>query len=330
MVLLWEIAMNRLYRHSALIVLGVCTGLGAPTRACAQPPKVLEVRVQDVNQTRYFHVRFQRPSDLREDAELMRVQGFWWDDFGRWRDPLRSPQLVPQDGQAIAVYGWNAREFFDGERFPGDFKEAPKFKEKDDPKDAPAGQVQKDAPAGAGPDNGGLEFVGKVIGKDKVTFRLIYPKETRDGEKRPSKTRAALKKLLKPGQSANSLNDLLQERHAWAELDVTLDFSKAKAVPAPAAPRLPKQPDQKDGPPNRLNVNANDLEGLWASAQATQFALHQVHASDFRLLRPVTHSHRAKIPCGGAKYSMVGRQARYAGPRPRVRQGTADRAGPAV
>jgi hypothetical protein len=283
MVLFGEIAMNRLYRHSALIVLGACAGISAPTRAYAQPPKVLEVRVQDVNQTRYFHVRFQRPSDLREDADWMRRRGFWWEDFGRWRDPWLSPQLVPQDGQAIAVYSWNAREFFDGERFPGDFKDAPKVQEKGDPKDGPppAEQERKAGPGGAGGTDGALEFVGKVIGKDQVTFRLIYPKETRDGEKRPGKTRTALKKLLKPHPSANSLNDLLQERYAWAEVDVTLDFSKAKSAPAPAAPRQPKQPDPKDGLPNRPNVNANDLEGLWASAQAMQFALHQAHTSDF-------------------------------------------------
>src|SRR5262245_22686788 len=124
--------MFRLYRHFALIALGACAGIGAPNFAYAQAPKILEVRVQDVNQNRYFHVRIQRPSDFREEAESMRRPGFWEDELDRRRDPWLAPQLVPQDGQAKAVYGWNAREFFNRERFPGEFKEEPRPKDKGD------------------------------------------------------------------------------------------------------------------------------------------------------------------------------------------------------
>jgi hypothetical protein len=87
----------------------------------------------------------------------------------------------------------------------------------------------------------GLEFVGKCEGKGKAALLLLYLKE-------------------KAGAAH------------WIQIPVELDFDQAKKVPAAAnaPPRQPKQPPGRD-----------DLEGLWALAQADSFAALAASAPDF-------------------------------------------------
>lgn len=62
-------------------------------------PRVRELRVQQVGDTTYFHVRFDAPPKLRLSA----VEQVAASDLQRWR-VAQLPQLVPQDGHTRAVY----------------------------------------------------------------------------------------------------------------------------------------------------------------------------------------------------------------------------------
>src|SRR5688500_3845558 len=74
----------------------------SPGTLWAEPPKILEFRVQQVNQKLYFHVRIERPADmLREERRERRG----WDPWNMdWTEPALRPRLVPQDGGARLVY----------------------------------------------------------------------------------------------------------------------------------------------------------------------------------------------------------------------------------
>src|SRR5688572_5061304 len=70
----------------------------------ADPPKVLDFRVQEVNQKLYFHLRIERPGDMVRD-EPRRDRRWGWDPFNmEWVEPASRPRLVPQDGGARLVY----------------------------------------------------------------------------------------------------------------------------------------------------------------------------------------------------------------------------------
>jgi len=62
------------------------------------PPKVLELRVQKVGPTTYFHVRLEMPADMRLPEPESRSR--WWSEW----DVARLPRLVPQDERTRAVY----------------------------------------------------------------------------------------------------------------------------------------------------------------------------------------------------------------------------------
>jgi hypothetical protein len=67
--------------------------------SAGDPPRVRELRVQQVGDTTYFHVRFDTPPKLRPSA----VEQVSASDLQRWR-LAQLPQLVPQDGHARAIY----------------------------------------------------------------------------------------------------------------------------------------------------------------------------------------------------------------------------------
>jgi hypothetical protein len=93
----------------------------------------------------------------------------------------------------------------------------------------------------------GLEFVGKVQGGGKVPFLLLYSR----------------------GKGVKG-SDVVSG--TWASLPVELDFSGAVRLTAPsrAEKRSPHRASARD-----------DLEGLWAEAQAARLAVLEVLAPDF-------------------------------------------------
>jgi hypothetical protein len=104
----------------------------------------------------------------------------------------------------------------------------------------------------------GLEFVGKLSTKGKGKFLLHYPTETENQAKAGEK-----KDFAKPEQ------DLGQ---AWVEVPLELDFAHAEEIVAPdgAGKRLP-----------HFAPTSDDLEGLWAAAQAARLALLEAQAPEF-------------------------------------------------
>jgi hypothetical protein len=161
----------------------------------------------------------------------------------------RGPRLVPQDGKTWAVYHRLA--------IPEAAKEAAKK-----PHDAkpPGGPPPQPAPAVPAPPEPvpirGLEFVGKAGGPAKARFVLFYPVSKEDN-----------KPAGKPLPGAKP-----QPATSWVETPVVLGLAEGKkiAVPETAAKRRPQQA-----------LSADDLEGLWAVAQAARFAVLESQANDF-------------------------------------------------
>ncbi|HMF16676.1 MAG TPA: hypothetical protein VKE98_05680, partial [Gemmataceae bacterium] len=190
----------------------------------ADPPKLLEVRVQKVKGTTYFHLRLEAPKDMAQNAvprgRLLPM------DFGSV-EPLSQPQLVPQDENTRAVYLRAVQPEDVGKGpllgpIPKKVELGPnpekadekrieeKQEEKKEPK-PPAGDKEKvpePPPEPPGPpiqrkkDRSAadvLEFVGKVTGKNEASFLLIYRRESKPAEK---------------GQP-ESLQQLLQRTQSW-------------------------------------------------------------------------------------------------------------------
>src|SRR5688572_11796586 len=86
-------------RHPSLPAAFVFLLVASPSFA-ADPPKVKSLRTQKVDQTTYFHVRFENPSDLRMPTL---AGGTDWLRIGPSQFN-RVPRLVPQDGGACCVY----------------------------------------------------------------------------------------------------------------------------------------------------------------------------------------------------------------------------------
>ena len=80
------------------IVAGIGLWCGAARADTA--PQILELRTQTVGGRTYFHVRLERPEDLRFPT-FDRSRPF--SDVDR-RNFARLPRLVPQDGQTRSVY----------------------------------------------------------------------------------------------------------------------------------------------------------------------------------------------------------------------------------
>ncbi len=106
----------------------------------------------------------------------------------------------------------------------------------------------------------GLEFVGKLRVKGKARFLLLYPTESKIALT-PKAT--GKKDFLLPGQEPG---------RSWAEVPLELNFVAAKEIVAPegAGNQLPHLPPGTD-----------DLQGLWATAQAARFALLEAQAPEF-------------------------------------------------
>jgi hypothetical protein len=120
----------------------------------------------------------------------------------------------------------------------------------------------------------GLEFVGVAQG-DQASFVLLYPTEGHH----------LLSGRLRP-------RNMPARPHVhWSEAALTLDFAKADKVKPPAEAQQRKALPGKPPPnPNRKEAAlvpspqppvADDLEGLWAVAQADEFALLAGQAQDF-------------------------------------------------
>jgi hypothetical protein len=148
------------------------------------------------------------------------------------------------------------------------------------PQGAQASHVCRRVPPGVRPDGRparppaatqGVEFVGRLHGTGEARFVLLYSTEGR-----PS----PLNRIRPPAQRR-------QPRARWAEADVVLDFAKADKVETPAEAkerRAPAPPRQADKPPRAEAPPwpvRDDLEGLWAVAQAEEFARLQAEVSEF-------------------------------------------------
>ncbi|HMF17118.1 MAG TPA: hypothetical protein VKE98_07920, partial [Gemmataceae bacterium] len=127
----------------ALVVVGLST-----SSLRAEPPQIRLLRVQQVGDNNYFHVRFDVPGDMHRAEILPGPYG----EHER-RQLALTPRLVPHDGVASAVY----------ERMKLlHFKPQVEFQERETP------PVK------------GLEFVGKVRQTGKARFLLLYPTTERD------------------------------------------------------------------------------------------------------------------------------------------------------
>jgi hypothetical protein len=202
----------------ALIVLLV--GIGTPAPA-AEPPRIRELRVQQVGTTAYFHVGFERPGHLA--VTNLQTWSAWQPAS---RALTRLPSLVPQDKGTASVYA----------RLELPAPERPAAR--------PEGLQQLPAPII------GLEFVGKCEGKGKVSLLLVYPTE-------------------QPGGHKDKTDETAQPRRDWVEARVELDFDQAEKVPAKDQQRAPWAAPSRD-----------DLEGLWAAAQAARFAVLETLAPE--------------------------------------------------
>jgi hypothetical protein len=206
-----------------LATLGAAALTLASARA-TKPVRVRELFRERVGDAVYFRLRLAPPADLRAP----RLEPGPYSEAGR-RRLARLPQLVPQDGKTSAVYPR---------------VDAPHFR--------PA--------VGFGPDRPepvpvkGLEFVGKLHGKGRAKFLLLYPTGD-EGSAAGKDPDAGLGRLVR--------------RARWAEVPLEVDFNKAR----PAAPAGPYGPRRPAGP--------WDLEGLWAEAQAARLAVLEVQAPEF-------------------------------------------------
>jgi hypothetical protein len=259
-------------RHSPGIVLlaaGLVVPLVCAGRLGADPPKVQQLRIQKVGDTTYFHVRLENPADLAPWNDNM-LDGRFRFMGGTQLDPLLTPRLAPQSDAAKAVYrSWRAEELQRQFDFPGrptpDFENKKFEDKKGDDKDEKRGEEKKGERGAERPGAAAntMEFVGKAIGKNKVAFVLLYPKESEEQRQQEGKER----------KKAPSLAELLAQKQRWAEVPIELDFSRAKELPTPAGGSVVR--DAKRGPGN------DDLEGLWAAAQATHFALLEAQTPEF-------------------------------------------------
>lgn len=194
---------------------------GWPAEAAAAAPALRSLTTQQVGGTTYFRARFEKPSDCRVPAV-----GQWKGSELQRRLLGRLPQLVPQDGRAVAVYPRVLiPDFLPSVSFDADRKPVP---------------VE------------GLEFVGKVRNSGKARFLLLYITD-------PA--------LPEPPRVAGT-----DKGPTWAEVPIELDFGTAEHLPefTQARERRPERPPA-----------AYDLEGLWASAQASQPAVLEALAPDF-------------------------------------------------
>src|SRR5262245_57263994 len=153
-------------RSATLLSSAVLTLFAVATDARADdPPKVRELRTQQVGGTLYFHVRFEPPPKMSLPALIAGP----YSEAER-RKLAQVPQLVAQDGRTSAVYT----------RF-----DAPHLRPSVGFREPP-------------PPVEGLEFVGKVAGGGKAKFVLLYPTSDRSASPSAVKHDKELAELLRP------------------------------------------------------------------------------------------------------------------------------------
>jgi hypothetical protein len=218
-----------------LLLGGLCLVL--QPAGVAAPVGVDELRIQKVGDVTCFHVRVATPKDMIEADAWER---HFLDDF----PPASSPRLVSPDEKVRLIcrrIGNDGRN--PGARIPD---RTPNLK------DAPAPPRGKDDPRQPVPVQG-LEFVGRTEATGEVKMKLLYPIRGR--------------RVPLVGRLSRRPPPL-----SWREVEVVLDFAKAKGVEAPAEAknRKPTNPPVRD-----------DLEGLWAVAQVDQFAELDADSHEF-------------------------------------------------
>ncbi len=214
------------YPVLAVLLTSVLTG----RLFAADAPCVRQLRLQNVGDTTYFYVRFERPGHLYLPA----VESGNSPEVQRWL-LSRLPQLVPIDGQTQSVYQRLVLPHY----LPS---------------------VGFDTKTRSSVAVDGLEFVGKLRHRGKAKFVLLY---VTDGET-PSLDKT------KDVDMKSFLPKWLQA--SWVEVLLELDFSSASASPPfpQAALREPQEAPVRD-----------DLEGLWAEAQAARFAVLEALTPEF-------------------------------------------------
>jgi hypothetical protein len=147
----------------------------------------------------------------------------------------------------------------------------------------------------------GLEFVGVTAG-DEPAFVLLYPTEGRH---------LGLNRLRPRHMPA-------RPRTRWTEAALTLDFARAEKVKVPAEAEQRKalqgkplpNPNRKEAAPPPLPQMpvADDLEGLWAVAQADEFArlAGQAHDFPFYSFAAQATARKFAIPSPGAAPGWAG------------------------
>jgi hypothetical protein len=199
----------------------------------AEAPRVREFRTQQAGGATYFHVRLKTPGDLHYRS--------WPRARHTFRPELtRLPQLVPQDKKTNAVYLRLTH--------------------------GPAKVRDSDNRTVLVIENlefiGKLDFVGKLQGEGQARFLLLYPTKPAAEPSGDGKGKPRL-----PAYAA-----ALRRRGSWAEVPVTLDFTRAKkvAIPSSAATREPGEA-----------LSPDDLEGQWAAGQADRFAVLEALSPEF-------------------------------------------------
>ncbi len=251
-----RIPWHRVAAALPLLAVGGLVGLAQPVG----PSAVKEVRIQKVGDFTYFHVRLDLPRDMlldsnRFDRGLLFVAS-----------PSLAPRLVAPDGQVRLVCQRFDRDprnrVFDGGRPPDVVQPEPipgprdkeRPREKGGADQRPIRRLDRPIPVE------GLEFVGRTDARGEVKLKLLYPVEG--------------KRLPGIGQLSRT-----PPPATWKEMEVTLDFSKARQVPIPEEAKERREQAGKaalaaDGPRGqflRFFPVGDDLEGLWASAQVDQF-----------------------------------------------------------
>src|SRR5262249_26273082 len=110
---------------------------------------------------------------------------------------------------------------------------------------------------------GGLEFVGKLTGPGKGKFFLFYPLE--------KTSQKEANQADNKGKDKRPLAKLLS-LYKWIEVTVSMAFGRAARVSVPHQAAQRKAAERPD---------YDDLEGLWASAQAARFAVLEAQTSQF-------------------------------------------------
>ncbi len=246
-------------RHFSLALPAALLAAGAAVAQRDAAPAARLVRIQQVGAVTYFHVRFDVPRGLSSGGEV---------------------RLIPQDDRTRNVCPRQLGALGPADAAPGGIPERPGA--------VPAGPSQEP----------GFEFVGVVEGKPgKAAFLLQYPTEPRPSRLdrfRPQHQPrlrwvdapvaldlAVAQKVGIPAEVQNRkalAGKVLTGPGMVAAPGMTLPPTGPSAVPRPAIAQAPAAGNANPAP---QRPGPDDLEGLWAEAQATLFASLDSAGSEF-------------------------------------------------